>query len=827
MTGLLLAAALALAAPADLPPAACVPVQVEAPLSLPRADRTGPGCIAYQRVPHSGNGDPARMLVFGDPQVKSARDMDYFRRDIVAPLVGKHDAMLGLTLGDLVDDQPTLLQDVKAATASLGIPWLHAPGNHDVDHDATSDADSLGTFHRAIGPDTVARQTALANIAVLDDVIAMPGRKPAYIGGLREDQFAFLERWLPTLRKDRLLVLAMHIHLFDEVGKDSFRDADRERLFALLKSFPHVLVLTAHSHTQRHVFHGADTGWHGATPLHEYNVGAACGSYWSGAADAQGIPAATMPDGTPNGYAMLTVRQGGEYALAWHNARDADDRQIGLHAPNVLRRGAYPAWGVFANVYMGMDDTRVEFRVDGGAWMPMKKVLRPDPALQAENALDDAAKVLRGFDRSPEAEVSTHLWRGALPTTLAAGEHVIEVRAFDRWRGEVRARTTYRLEDFVADTRVVLRSQADLDAYLAVNKGRDTSFDLLPPLTRQRFLSSLRFGSKGLGGFGVDDLAMELTPAEVERVLALFDVAEYAKMVPSRHQDGPPAWRVAALLPGRAEMGFDVLHRIAEAASDDSGKLHGAFAELFGAMPQPPEALARMPDRELIFLLRSVELTMSVAVTSDDVERMRLIVAEMQRRRIAQTSDLASVLDAMLKVRRFEDARHFAREHAHAGLPSVPAMLDNIGSNTSMPTVWRASRDGAIFTRTPLDLGRTSILVTAGCHFSVDAAEDLSRDPLLGPVFAEHAHWLVLPPGDEKLDAIRDWNRRFPQAQAEPIHDRLEWASVLPGGWEMPVFFVVRDGRIVERITGWPRNPASNRQALIDTLTRTGLLERP
>lgn len=447
MTGLFLAAALALGAPADLPPAACVPVQVEAPLSLPRTDRTGPGCIAYQRVPRSGDGDATRVLVFGDPQVKSSRDVDYFRRDIVAPLLGQHDATLGITLGDLVDDVPTLLPDVKAATASLGIQWLHAPGNHDVDPGATSDVDSLGHFHRAIGPDTFARQTALANIAILDDVILRPGSKPAYIGGLREDQFAFLERWLPTLPKDRLLVLAMHIHLFDEAGKDSFRDADRERLFALLQSFPHVLVLTAHSHTQRRVFHGVGTGWHGANPLHEYNVGTTCGSYWSGAADAQGIPAATMADGTPNGHAVLTVKTGGEYALAWHNARDVADMQIGLHAPKVLRRGAYPAWGVFANVYMGMDDTRVEFRVDGGEWMPMKKVLMPDPALVAENARDDASDVLRGFDRSPEAELSPHLWRGALPTKLATGEHVVEVRAFDRWRGETSASTTYRLEE--------------------------------------------------------------------------------------------------------------------------------------------------------------------------------------------------------------------------------------------------------------------------------------------------------------------------------------------------------------------------------------------
>ena len=102
---------------------------------------------------------------------------------------------------------------------------------------------------------------------------------------------------------------------------------------------------------------------------------------------------------------------------------------------------------MFANVYMGTDDTRVEFRVDGGDWMPMKKVLQPDPALLAENAIDDASEVLRGHDRSPEAEASTHLWRGALPTKLDAGEHVVEVRAFDRWRGEQRATTTYRLEE--------------------------------------------------------------------------------------------------------------------------------------------------------------------------------------------------------------------------------------------------------------------------------------------------------------------------------------------------------------------------------------------
>ena len=91
---------------------------------------------------------------------------------------------------------------------------------------------------------------------------------------------------------------------------------DRERLFAMLEDFPHVLLLSGHTHTQRHWYHDASTGWHGMQPLHEYNVGAACGAYWSGIKDAEGIPDTTMADGTPNGYARLRVDAGGAYALS-------------------------------------------------------------------------------------------------------------------------------------------------------------------------------------------------------------------------------------------------------------------------------------------------------------------------------------------------------------------------------------------------------------------------------------------------------------------------------------------------------------------------------
>ena len=433
---------------------------------VPPAVRNGaaPATVDFALERETDDGRAARgleVLLFADPQVGNRRQLDYYARDVVAGIAdarrrpaGHPPAQLGITLGDVVDDAPSLYPAVNAVTTTLGVPWLHVPGNHDLDAAASDDAASA-SYRRVYGPDTFAWEERDASFVMLDDVIALPGERPAYVGGLREDQFAFLQAYLAAQPHDRLLVLAVHVPLFDTAPPGrapTFRVADRARLFAMLQPFDRLLVLSGHRHTQRQHRHDSAGGWHGAVALHEYSVGAVSGAFWSGMADASGIPDATMADGTPNGHGLLQVAPGGDYRLSWHPARlDPDDpastAAMGLHAPHVLRRGAYPAWGAYANVYMGEADTRVEARIDAGDWQPMQRVPQPDPRLQLENVRDDEAPALRGFDRSPEAEPSQHLWRIALPTGLEAGAHEVEVRAFDRWHGERRARTSYRLDD--------------------------------------------------------------------------------------------------------------------------------------------------------------------------------------------------------------------------------------------------------------------------------------------------------------------------------------------------------------------------------------------
>lgn len=50
----------------------------------------------------------------------------------------------------------------------------------------------------------------------------------------------------------------------------------------------------------------------------------------------------------------------------------------------------------------------------------------------------------------------------------------------------------------------------------------DSPLDLLSPAAKERFVDSIVFREKGLGGFYSDDIVAELTPSQAYRILSLF-----------------------------------------------------------------------------------------------------------------------------------------------------------------------------------------------------------------------------------------------------------------------------------------------------------------
>jgi len=175
------------------------------------------------------------------------------------------------------------------------------------------------------------------------------------------------------------------------------------------------------------VFYTKAEGWNGATPLHEANLAAACGGFWGGAPDDQGIPVATMSDGTPPGYSELTV-DGTKAVIAYRPGRHAPTDQLTVHAPQVVApKQGYISY--YANVFDGHDGWTIEGRVDDRGWLPMRRVLAWDPTYASAYLAQDAADHPPSTPRLPDPSISYHLWRAYLPGDLPEGPHTLTVRA--------------------------------------------------------------------------------------------------------------------------------------------------------------------------------------------------------------------------------------------------------------------------------------------------------------------------------------------------------------------------------------------------------------
>nr|WP_246462566.1 calcineurin-like phosphoesterase C-terminal domain-containing protein [Pelagicoccus albus] len=375
----------------------------------------------------------AKALVLADTQTYTETDVGYLRDSTVEAILASGEKFdFGVTLGDVVNDDLSLLPKVNRALSRIDSTFYYVNGNHDLDFDAVVDGEAVASFEALYGPANFAFESGPALFIGLDDVrfpVDVNGRK-TYIGGLREDQFVWLENLLAFVPKEKPLVLMAHIPMFqpDIDGVDTFRVADRERLFDLLKGRTNSMFLSGHTHYQRHYFHEEEQGWVGESPLHEYNVAAACGSFWGGPLDENGIPVSTMWDGTPPGFAILKVTADG-FRSEYRPTSFPADYQIGLTVPKRIKEGQ--GWvSFYANVFDGHEGWTVTARIDEREQSRgMGHTLAWDPGyVAAYLAQDDEGQPLPE-KRLPDPKICFHLWKGYFPSDMNTGEHQVTVTA--------------------------------------------------------------------------------------------------------------------------------------------------------------------------------------------------------------------------------------------------------------------------------------------------------------------------------------------------------------------------------------------------------------
>jgi C terminal of Calcineurin-like phosphoesterase/Calcineurin-like phosphoesterase len=390
-------------------------------------------------------------LLLADPQPGNDTELAFFRDDIVAATLPIA-AQFAIVHGDVVGDDLSLYPRYLRMLAATGIPWHHCPGNHDMDLDARDDRTSRETWKRVFGPRHYAFQYAGATFLMLDNVHYRgwnPGRpwSGTYCGRIGAEQLSFVRNVLAHVPSDQLIVLSMHIPLttYNDPANPADNTADYRALLGLLSGRPHTVSFSGHMHTSEHHYLGAEHGFAGPDRHHHQVLAAASGSWWGGPRDCCGIPNAICPDGTPNGFHILSVA-GPRRAKRFIPAAGKGSAQVrvlvdGPHRHrNALRASidagsllgqpieasALQDHALIVNVFDGGSETQVTLEVadSGRTEVAMQRADMADPYVAELIAAHPAT-----FKSWIRAVPSSHVWRAPLPAGLPPGAHRVTVRA--------------------------------------------------------------------------------------------------------------------------------------------------------------------------------------------------------------------------------------------------------------------------------------------------------------------------------------------------------------------------------------------------------------
>jgi hypothetical protein len=363
-----------------------------------------------------------QAIIFGDPQARNTQDVAYLAHDIVEELVGTK-ASFGVSLGDESFNDLSVFEPEAETISVLGIPWFNVIGNHDSNDESKDDLHSAETFARVYGPSYYSFNYACVHFIVLDDVETSRNAKNewSYRGNIGRKQLDFIKNDLAGVPADKLVVLMMHIPIIEL--------DDRQDVYRLIENRPFCFSLAGHTHSHEQHFIDQKGGWRGAKPHHHIIHGTACGCWWNGCPDERGIPHATMMDGTPNGYSIITFN-GNQYTQDYKAAGRSKVYQMQVHAPESVSAADAAKTKILANVFNSSPRSTVKMRVDDGPWMAMKRAAVEDPAYRRAYEIDQKLKDNPWTDL-PKPWRSTHIWSAPLPPTLGAGVHLIQVETTD------------------------------------------------------------------------------------------------------------------------------------------------------------------------------------------------------------------------------------------------------------------------------------------------------------------------------------------------------------------------------------------------------------
>lgn len=354
-----------------------------------------------------------RVVLVGDPQVDDPTEMGYARRSVYRELRGRRDLDMCIFLGDLVNDNMSLLPESVGVVDSLPYQCFMVPGNHDRDvyHGPKSSMyrqRDLSTWRKAVGYVDTSFVRGNVRFVLMNNVRPSDSGMTDYVGGFTDRQ----KHWLDSVlnrgvgetrgRKPSrvgvtpaLTILATHIPFSQMKGRDS--------VLALIPDISRLLFVSGHTH-----FVSRDDS------IPELIAGAACGSWWRGVRDSDGIPYALQSCGAPRGYFIADIHRDGTYDLSYKCiGRPASEQLSAWAVPNDSTGRSYR---LYINVFGGSSDGVVRISGLGRKTYSCERSLMAAPEVEQVIRLNasrsrDYRKAHRDEFIPLRRKPSPHLWQ--------------------------------------------------------------------------------------------------------------------------------------------------------------------------------------------------------------------------------------------------------------------------------------------------------------------------------------------------------------------------------------------------------------------------------
>lgn len=354
-----------------------------------------------------------RVALVGDPQVDDPTEMGYARRSVYRELRGRRDLDMCIFLGDLVNDNMSLLPESVGVVDSLPYQCFMVPGNHDRDvyHGPKSSMHrqrDLSTWRKVVGYVDTSFVRGNVRFVLMNNVRHSDFGMTDYVGGFTDRQ----KHWLDSVlnrgvgetrgRKPSrvgvtpaLTILATHIPFSQMKGRDS--------VLALIPDISRLLFVSGHTH-----FVSRDDS------IPELIAGAACGSWWRGVRDSDGIPYALQSCGSPRGYFIADIHRDGTYDLSYKCiGRPASEQLSAWAVPNDSTDRSYR---LYINVFGGSSDGVVRISGLGHKTYSCERSLMAAPEVEQVIRLNasrsrDYRKAHRDEFIPLRRKPSPHLWQ--------------------------------------------------------------------------------------------------------------------------------------------------------------------------------------------------------------------------------------------------------------------------------------------------------------------------------------------------------------------------------------------------------------------------------